>query len=261
MAIQIIEENKRKKGPSVAQRLSGSLDVGLGLGSQLIQQYQQKKAQEMQMQEQEMQMQKEDQAFEALTGQKGTGLPIELKKTFLSEMLKGQNKINFENLKKGEKSSKETKEEESLKQAKDIGQKAFNGITNLLKKNNVGFGSNAIASLPFATETQHDVAEFTSLTGGLESLLVDMVSRGALSNSRFKYITETLLPKPNDRAETIKGKLSGLAQILGLDDSELMGNEKSSSKESNKKVRLQKDGKSFDIPENLVEEARSQGYA
>jgi hypothetical protein len=48
-----------------------------------------------------------------------------------------------------------------------------------------------------------------------------MVSRGTLSNARFKYITETLLPKPGDRDKEIEGKMIALADLLGLDSTEL----------------------------------------
>lgn len=131
-----------------------------------------------------------------------------IQKEIVSQKLKGQN-------------IKQNNENDEVRQ---IGQNAFNGIAALINKNNVGRGSKALASLPFAYETQKDVGEFESLTGGLESMLVDMVNKGTLSNTRFKYITETLLPKPNDPQETIKGKLKGLAQILNLDDSALGGN-------------------------------------
>ncbi len=114
---------------------------------------------------------------------------------------------------------------------KNIAQNAFNGMIKLLRGGNLGRGSKLGAGL-FAGKTGRDVGEFQSLSGGLEAMLVDKVSKGTLSNERFKYITETLLPKPNDSDSIIEGKLKGLGQILGLDMSKLSG---SGSKESGKK--------------------------
>jgi len=116
-------------------------------------------------------------------------------------------------------------------QEKNIAQNAFNGMVKLLRGGNLGRGSKLGASI-FGGKGARDVGEFTSLSGGLEALLVDKVSKGTLSNERFKYITETLLPKPNDSDSIIEGKLRGLGQILGLDMSELSG---SSKQESGKK--------------------------
>jgi hypothetical protein len=129
--------------------------------------------------------------------------------------------------------AKEQKEHAEMERVKETGQKSFNGIVKLLKKGNIGRGSNILSY--FGGETARDTGEFQSLSGGLESMLVDMVSRGALSNSRFEYITQTLLPKPTDSQAEIEGKLSGLAQILGLDTSELEGGPKKSEKGNGKK--------------------------
>jgi len=91
----------------------------------------------------------------------------------------------------------------------------INQLLEIVDRGSVGYGSVWQASLnPFAEQARGDTAEFDSLTGGLESHLVDLVSRGTLSNARFKYITQTLLPKSNDSVATIKGKLSGIRKVL-----------------------------------------------
>lgn len=126
------------------------------------------------------------------------------------------------------KSSEKEKEEQGIR---SVAQDSFNGLVGLLNRGNIGRGAGLISKLPFAFDTQKDVGEFNALSGGLESMLVDMVSRGTLSNSRFQYITETLLPKPDDAYETINGKLKGLAKILNLDVSSLTGKRKAKSKE------------------------------
>lgn len=107
----------------------------------------------------------------------------------------------------------------------ETAQRSFNIMSQLLKKGNLGVGSGILGSA-IGGERAKDVAQFTSATGGLEAMLVDMVSRGALSDSRFKYITQTLLPKPGDRDKEIEGKMIALADMLGLDSSELTGNKK-----------------------------------
>lgn len=115
--------------------------------------------------------------------------------------------------------------QESKKELLNTAQKSFNGMAELLKKRNLGLGSGIRATV-FGGETAKDIGEFQSLSGGLEAILVDMVSRGTLSESRFNYITKYLLPNSEDRDKTIEGKLKGLSEILGLDASSLNLSEK-----------------------------------
>lgn len=110
---------------------------------------------------------------------------------------------------------KESKEAES----KNTAQESLNRMHEILQEGKLGLGSK-VRSKAFGGKTAEDVGEFESLSGALEALLVDKVSRGTLSNSRFKYITETLLPKPNDRQATIKGKLKALTKELNLNSPE-----------------------------------------
>lgn len=133
---------------------------------------------------------------------------------------------------KSVKEEKEEKEEESKK----VTQEAFNDIAKLVNKAGRGTGFLSM----FGGENARTLGEFTSLTGALESLLVEKVNRGALSNTRFKYITETLLPKPTDPQNKIKGKLKGLATILGLDATELEKLDQKKSKEKLSKPNVPK---------------------
>jgi len=112
---------------------------------------------------------------------------------------------------------------------KKIAQDAFNRQSELLKKGNIGLGSKYKAVL-LGGEAAEDVGEFESLGGSMESMLKDKVSKGVLSQARFKYIIETLLPKANDRDRTIRGKLKALAQQLDLDPSALTGDDPSEQK-------------------------------
>ncbi len=127
----------------------------------------------------------------------------------------------FDSQKPKEKTKEEIKQEEQA-EGKQRAQQVFNELSDLVKGGNVGFGSGIKGSIPYlGANNAKDTGKFNSLTGGLEAILVDLVSRGTLSNARFKYITETLLPKPTDRDNEIIGKLEGLAVLLDLDASEL----------------------------------------
>lgn len=136
--------------------------------------------------------------------------------------------------KKNVKKNEETKTQE-------LTQKAFDKIVDIVPK--VGRGTDVMSLI--GGKSSEARGEFTSLTGALEALLVEKVNRGALSNTRFEYITKTLLPKPTDSQAEIKGKLKGLATILELDPGSLEG--KKEAKEEKKvpegKVRV-KDKKS-----------------
>jgi hypothetical protein len=123
-------------------------------------------------------------------------------------------------LKEARANRKEAEKKEEAKKPIETAQRSFNSMAKLLKKGNLGLGSGILSSA-IGGDRAKDVAQFTSATGGLEALLVDMVSRGTLSNARFKYITETLLPKPGDRDKEIEGKMIALADLLGLDSTEL----------------------------------------
>ncbi len=241
--VQIIPEIQRR--PSMGQRLNQGIGRGLEVGSQLYQKHLQEQA-----------LQQENEASKRLGIDLSGIQDPKMRQEAISYALQGRREEenaarNFKNqsqlqkekygfeselesLKAGSKNQKQSAEEEEKNRVKGVGQQAFNGLANLLRKGNVGFGSDLISKLPFAKETPRDIGEFSSLTGGLESMLVDMVSRGTLSNTRFNYITENLLPKPNDRQETIRGKLIGLAEILDLDPSALIGrNSGNISKEEN----------------------------
>lgn len=157
-----------------------------------------------------------------------------------------------ENLKRGGAKTQEKEETE-------MGQNSFNRMVELLNEGNLGVGSE-IKGRILGGKTAEDVGEFSSLLGSLEAMLVDRVSRGTLSNKRFDYIVETLLPKVTDRQATIRGKMKGLARELGLDPSILQqkGSKKSSSSED---FVMMKDpnGVIRKIPKNKAIEAQRAG--
>jgi hypothetical protein len=122
--------------------------------------------------------------------------------------------------------------EKEKSEHKKITQGAFNELTNLVSK--VGRGTDVLSY--FGGDKAHAKGKFLSLTGALESELVTMVNKGTLSNTRFKYITETLLPKPTDTQDEIRGKLEGISQILGIDPSSLNKQENTEKKETLKEI-------------------------
>lgn len=67
-------------------------------------------------------------------------------------------------------------------------------------------------------DTDKAFGEFQTLVGGLEGAIREMVNTGRITDSQFKYITQELLPKPNDRQAVIRGKLEAVAKLLGFDD-------------------------------------------
>jgi hypothetical protein len=201
--IQVLQENKR---PSLGQKFSNALGVGLQGANQLYQQHQ----------AQEQQKQRNSQLSELLgydVSQLPENMQMEALKNKFASQLQGE-KFGFENEATGNKLRGEQEQKEA---SKKITQGAFDRIAQLIPK--VGKGSGVLGM--FGGKQAEHTGEFTSLTGALEAHLVDMVNKGTLSNTRFKYITETLLPKPTDTQDEIKGKMKGLAQILDLDPSVL----------------------------------------
>ncbi len=154
------------------------------------------------------------------------------------------------------------KEEGQLRQ---IGQESFDRMVDILGKGNLGLTSGIRGMV--GEQTAEDIGEFESAAGALESMLVDMVSRGTLSNARFKYITETLLPKAGDRESKIRGKLKALAPMLGLSSEKLLqstskNTDKPRAKVSSEGTVRMKDpstGKTYQVPRDKVAKFKSQG--
>lgn len=149
-----------------------------------------------------------------------------LKGSMMEEDIPSIRKDKLANALRGDKNKAESKsdilhkeKEEQKAQSKKIAQESFDRMAQILKGGRLGRTSKIFSLL--GGKTAQDSGEFTSLSGALESMLVDQVSRGTLSNTRFEYITKTLLPKPTDSEAEIKGKMKGIAGLLGLDPSSL----------------------------------------
>ena len=176
-------------------------------------------------------------------------------------------------MKRFDKKIEEEKEEAETHQRT---QQSFNRLTSLIS--DVGFASGATQYLPFAFKTREARGEFQSLLGNLESRLLELVSKGRLTDIRFNYIINQLLPTPNDTQSRIKGKMRGVARQLGLDigvlgkgmtKAQLKSEEKAQEKEYRDNVKsdtadetvsmIDPDGNLYDIPLNSVDDALEKG--
>lgn len=213
--VQIIKE---RRSPSVAEKFAQAFSgAAQGVAGFLGNQRQNELKQQ--------QEQTRNKQLQELTGMDLSSLPPELQQKAFEYAMQSRNKEQEIGLK-----GKLDQERDALKfqnamqkgnpeeeQAQETAQKSFNRMAELIPSLGRGSGIKSF----FGGETAEKTGEFTSLSGALEALLVDKVSRGTLSNSRFKYITENLLPTPTDTQAEIKGKLKGLAEILNLDPSAL----------------------------------------
>lgn len=156
----------------------------------------------------------------------------------------------------------------SKKEENAIVQDSFNEMANILKKGNIGRGSGIKGF--FGGETAKDAAYFNSLKASLIAAVRDRVNKGVLSNQKFQYIVNELLPQSTDLEDTIEGKLRGIAKELGLDASAL-GIEEGDQKEASQKPREKEsskepivrvkapDGKIWRVPKNRVQAAIEAG--
>lgn len=203
------------------QSVANALGQALGsLAGNTLNQYQQ----QQQMQQQQSKL---SQALQQAQQLWDSPISDEQKIIGLNQLLSNQNpeiaKNIINQIQQSQKQNLPTKQDieaQETAKVKDRAQNAFNRMAEIVKGKRLGLGSELKSSL-IGGKTAQDVGEFQSLSGALEAILVDMVSRGTLSNSRFNYITQTLLPKPGDREDVIKGKMKGLAEVLELDPASL----------------------------------------
>lgn len=235
--VQIIKENRE---PSTGEKFARAFaNVGSSLGQnipKLMMQKEEQKALQMQRMQEDEAAKRFGIDLSGIRDQKSRQAILEnaLKmqsdeQRALTEFNREQdllfNKQNFEReMQEKQKESKGLSKEEIAQNERqesiDTAQRSFNTLAKVLKGGNVGKGS-GIASGLIGGKIARDTGKFRSALGGLEAVLVDMVSKGTLSDSRFKYITQELLPKSTDRDEIIHGKLESLAEMIGLDPSEL----------------------------------------
>ncbi len=251
--MQIYDRGPRE--PTFGQKFGAAIGSGVGQGvREHLEEKEMAKKLAAENAQKERELEKENQDIFESTGAKLFGIKgkkereqafkAHLEKTQQEELFKHQKEMQNEKFKlQGEQLKSEgpkgpdQKELEAI-ETKDRAQTAFNEMTSLLRGGNLGRGSGLWAAA--GGKPARDIGKFTSLTGALEAMLVDKVSRGTLSNERFKYITETLLPKSSDSDDTIEGKMEGLAEILGLDTSALTGKSQESGQQKTSSVGSKK---------------------
>lgn len=119
----------------------------------------------------------------------------------------------------GKQQEAKKEKEEKIAEEKQKLQDTFSRMVELARSPNIGIRTTPQQFL--GGKAQEEQSEFTSLKAELVGALREMVNRGALTNQKFKYITEKLLPEHNDRQAKIRGKLKGIAQVLGVDPEEV----------------------------------------
>jgi len=87
------------------------------------------------------------------------------------------------------------------------------GMSEIMKAGHTGPGK-AVGAL-FSPTTREQRAKFESLGAGILGKAIEMLNRGSLSEGHYNKIKE-LLPKVGDTNSTIRGKLSGIGEVLGM---------------------------------------------
>lgn len=138
-------------------------------------------------------------------------------------------------------------------------QQSFNRIAELAPSLGIGSGTRGV----FGGEVARKSGEFQSLNAILEGALTPIINpRGTLTDTKFKYIIGTILPKPTDSVAKIQGKLKGVAEMLGLDPSALgvKQSQNVSTQFNTDTIPMRLNGEIFDIPKSQYQEAVAQGY-
>lgn len=104
------------------------------------------------------------------------------------------------------------KKKQEAHQDQETLQSQFNNIWDLMDKRGIGFAG----SLNMTDEALGNEAQFKASQIGLISAARDRVNKGVLTNQKFQYIIDNLIPKYNERRATTKGKLKALAEEFGL---------------------------------------------
>lgn len=140
------------------------------------------------------------------------------------------------------------KDEEKKLKSKEAVQKAFDRTQEILDAGYTGY-------TPFGLtpEGRKQRSELDTLSEVFISKLIPLLNpKGTISKERFNYI-KSLAPNSWDTDATIKGKLEALKEIFEL--------EGSSSEKSTAGTLEMRDaaGEIYDIPQDMVEEARKGG--
>lgn len=197
--IQSFKENPR---PSFATQILG--DVGRGIGAFGNEFLQQKLSQRQQA--------NENQALQRLTGQDFSGIPSEMKKLFIQEMLKQQTSQAREAQNLAGKVNTEAMKLEAKKQEKlvplNAGLKKIQRMEEIGSKGNLGFGSGIKSA--FSSDIREDRAEYERLGKSLISLASNIPIR---NQREFETLAHDLYD-PSLTDATRKGILNAMKQII-----------------------------------------------
>lgn len=175
-------------GGQLGQQLGGGLSQGIGAGiNQFLQQKQQK--------------------------QSGTALAEYLGQPEMASALSQLPKEIHVELAKAYGRQKQHTEADS-----SVAQQALNRMAELIPET----GASILPA--WASPTSKGAgnrAEFESQKASLISLLRDKVNKGVLTNQKFEFIKNELLPSHGDRKEIKRRKLKAIGEQLGLDVSAL----------------------------------------
>jgi hypothetical protein len=107
---------------------------------------------------------------------------------------------------------------------KEAQQQSLNSLIGLSKKvSGTPLGLPISPNLRFGGEA----GEFESQKGQLVSAMRDLINKGILSNQKFQYIVNELLPSHRDKQSVKLHKLKAIGEQLGLDISSIEGENKS----------------------------------
>lgn len=138
-------------------------------------------------------------------------------------------------------------------------QASLDRMLELSKSKNIGIRTNPKQF--FSDKAVGEQAEFESSKAGLIAALRDKVNKGVLSNQKFDYIVNHLLPTHNERQAAIRGKLKSIARETGLKFPGLEeGGEKESSQESGTVLMKDPSGALRQVPRQQAMEAQQNGY-
>lgn len=92
-------------------------------------------------------------------------------------------------------------------------QEVFNEMAGMVSGDEAGIGVSPLTFLGLDRSGVENRNKFNSMRARMESILVPMVNKGNLSNTRFNFIMEQI-PKASDSQRAIAGKLQGLSKAL-----------------------------------------------
>lgn len=158
---------------------------------------------------------------------------------------------------------KQKKEAKSEYETRIASQDAFDDMVNLTSK--IGFS--LISDPNYSVSKKRERSQFEASKGALIGQLKDRVNKGVLSNQKFNFIKDELLPSHKDSREVKIGKLKAVGKELGVDTSQLdelypdVGDWKGDQKKPSKNMVKMRapDGSEELVPKDKVKDAMKAG--